>query len=368
MGKYDHLFFTIPPEYHSWEGYASPRAGFGGEAEMPGAKMYMGFSVSTKEGVMEIPHIHHGIDEYLVFTGADLADFFGSFDAEAEVWIGDNPNKLEKVTITEPTVIRVPPNLWHCPIHFKRVGKPVCFIPLYLDGHWSKINRQPGPDGRDMFIYDGAGIRRCVMDPDKLCTYCGKCFSQAVRERQEQARKEPEDPLRTFREMEKNPRTGAFDQYVYPIKPEASPLGEAFVSPRGRYPGHLAEPEAHVTFSYDVVKAPCSLWDEPHMHHAAEEYLFFTGYDLMDPFASFDAEIEVMIGPDPDHLESHILTAPTVIRIPPNVWHGPVRFRRVGKPVNFLPFYYDGYEARITRERAEDGTWRYRFTGEGLPE
>ena len=55
MGKYDHLFFTIPPEYHSWEGYASPRAGFGGEAEMPGAKMYMGFSVSTKEGVMEVP-------------------------------------------------------------------------------------------------------------------------------------------------------------------------------------------------------------------------------------------------------------------------------------------------------------------------
>ncbi len=206
------------------------------------------------------------------------------------------------------------------------------------------------------------------MDPDKLCTYCGKCFSQAAREKQEQARKEPEDPLRAFREMEKNPRTGAFDKYVYPIPPEVNPLGDAFVSPLGRYPGHLAEPEAHVTFSYEVVKAPCSLWDEPHMHHAAEEYLFFTGYDLMDPFASFDAEIEVMIGPDPDHLESHILTAPTVIRIPRNVWHGPVCFRRVGKPVNFLPFYYDGYEARITRERAEDGSWRYRFTGEGLPE
>lgn len=368
MGRYDKLFLTIFKEYHSWDGYASPRAGFSGTDEMPDAKMYMGYSVSTKEGVMEVPHIHHGIDEYLVFTGADMTDFFGSFDAEVEVWIGDNPNRLEKVVITEPTVIRVPPNLWHCPINFKRVGKPVCFIPLYLDGHWSKINRQPGLNGRDVFIYDGAGIRRCVMDPDKLCTYCGKCFSQSAREREKVPEAKKIDPLQAYREMEKNPRTGAFDRYVYTMQPEDSPLGGAFISPRGIYPGHKADPDAHVTFSYDVVKEPCSVYDEPHMHHAVEEYFFFTGCDFVDPFSSFDAEIEVMIGSDPDHMESHVFTEPTIVRITPNVWHGPVRFRRVGKPVNFMPYYYDGYRGDIVRETAEDGTRRFVFKGDGLPQ
>ena len=180
MGQFDHLFLTIPPEYHSWDGYASPRAGFSGASEMPGAKMYMGFSVSTKEGVMEIPHIHHGIDEYLVFTGADMTDFFGSFDAEVEVWIGDNPNKLEKVTITEPTVIRVPPNLWHCPINFKRVGKPVNFIPMYPDGCWSKISREFREDGTPLYVYEGVGLARCRLNSEKICTYCGKCFSMMM--------------------------------------------------------------------------------------------------------------------------------------------------------------------------------------------
>ena len=55
-------------------------------------------------------------------------------------------------------------------------------------------------------------------------------------------------------------------------------------------------------------------------------------------------------------------------RIPPNVWHGPIRFIRVNKPVSFIPYYYDGYSARIIRERKEDGAYRYIYSGEGLPE
>jgi len=364
MNDLSKLVYAIPPEYHHWDGYASPRAGYDGSSIHPGSHLNMGYSVSTKEGVMELPHMHHAVDEYLVFTGANMTDFYGSFDAEVEVWLGDDPLRMEKITITAPSVIRIPPNVWHCPIYFKRVGKPVCFIPLYLDGCWSKIEREPGPDGRDRFVYDGAGIRRCVKDRSRLCSYCGACFSEDAKS----AAVTQDDFLAPYRMMEKNPRTGSFDHLVYTMKPEQHPLGDFFVSPRGSYPGILADPEARVSFAWDVVQKPCQMFDVPHMHHCADQYLFFLGYDFMDPFASFDAEIEVKLGYDPNHLQTFLLTRPTVIRIPPNVWHGPFQFRHVGKPVNFMPFYLDGCQSYITRELDDSGHFRYLYRGTGLPE
>ena len=89
---------------------------------------------------------------------------------------------MEKFVITEPTVIRVPPHIWHCPINFKRIGKPVAFLPVYPDGDWSKIIRQKDENGNDEYIYEAASLRKCVYDPEKICVYCGKCFSEKAAE------------------------------------------------------------------------------------------------------------------------------------------------------------------------------------------
>lgn len=365
MGRFDGLFYTIPVEHHNWDGYASPRAGFPGNDAMPRTHMYMGFSVAVKEGTMEVPHIHHAVDEYLVFTGADLVNFFDSFDAEVEVWLGEDPLNMEKITITKPTVIRVPPNLWHCPIRFKRVGKPVCFIPLYLDGDWSKITRIVDDGGMEAFQYEGAGLRRCVKDRSKKCVYCGRCFSEAAREQEE--RGAADDYIKPFYEMEntRNP-TGLFNRFVYTMEPEYHEWGETFANPRAGYPGIQVDEEARVYFGYDIILKPCPM-DEPHIHHAVEEYLIFTGADLMDPFRSFDAEITLMVGDDPDHMEEHVITEPTLVRIPPHVWHCPIEFKRVGKPVNFMPIYPDGRWSKISRQIIrDDGTPTYVYEAVGL--
>ncbi len=366
MGKFDKIIYTIPPEYHNWDGYASPRAGFRGNM-VPGverARANFGFSVSTKEGYMEIPHMHHAIDEYLVFTGADLVNFFESFDAEIEVWLGEDPLNMEKITITKPTIIRVPPNMWHCPINFKRLGKPVCFIPLYMDGDWSKVELRMTPDGREEYIYAGGGLRRCVKDRSKACTYCGSCFSEAAAEMAEEG--STDDFLKPYYEMEKNNvRTGKYDKLVYTIEPEYHQWGDTFTNPRGGYPGVKVDPEARVYFGYDIMLKPGPM-DDPHMHHAVEEYLVFTGADLMDPFASFDAEISIMLGEDPDHMEEYTFTEPTIFRIPPNFWHCPINFKRIGKPVNFMPIYLDGCWTKIGREFIKDDkTPTYVFEGVG---
>ena len=79
--------------------------------------------------------------------------------------------------LPQPTVIRVPPNLWHCPINFKRVDKPVAFFPVYPDGDWSKVVRQKNEAGEYEYLFEAASLRRCVYDHEKICNYCGRCLS-----------------------------------------------------------------------------------------------------------------------------------------------------------------------------------------------
>lgn len=362
MGKYDHLIYTIPKDYHNWDGYASPRCGFPGKRVMPNTKINFGFSVATKSEYMEEPHTHSAVDEYLVFTGADLTDMFGSFDAEVEVWLGDDPECMEKITITGPTVIRVPPFLWHCPINFKRVDKPVCFIPMYLDGAWTKILKSVDQNGRELFTFDGEGIRHCIYDKNKLCEYCGKCFAEAAKE----APVEASDYLKPFYEMDEKQHTGKYDKYVCTLEPDYHKFGDWLGNPRGGYPGIQVDPEANLYYGYDIILKPTPM-DDPHIHHAVEEYLMFTGCDLTNPFDSWDAEVTIMLGDDPDHMEEYVMTSPTVIRIPPNFWHCPINFKRVTKPVNFMPIYPDGCWSRITRQfLKEDGSPTFVYDGVGV--
>ena len=366
MGKYDELVFTIPQEFHSWYGFASPRGFFRGTTMMQKAKLYMDFTSITKELVMEVPHTHHAVDEYLVFTGADFNNFF-EFDAEVDVWLGEDPERMELFTLTQPTIIRVPPKLYHCPINFRRISKPILFSAVYLDGDWSKINRKVNAEGREEFTYDGAGIRRCVYDRSKECIYCGKCFSKAMKEFAEKAKKEDSPQtnlLDKFYEMSKLPRTGKYDKYVYPYKPEYH-NDDRFLSPRAGFRGVSEMEESRLYYLLDIVQKECTV-GELHMHHSVEEYLIFTGADITN-FFDFDAEIEIQLGEDPDNMETYTITEPTLIRVLPNMWHGPVKFKRVGAPINFMPFYPSGNYGKIVQEIKADGTKTYTYKGTDLP-
>ena len=50
------------------------------------------------------------------------------------------------------------------------------------------------------------------------------------------------------------------------------------------------------------------------------------------------------------HLEMYTITKPTVIRVPAGMWHGPVQFKRIGAPINFMPFYPSGEYGKVVRE------------------
>jgi len=90
--------------------------------------------------------------------------------------------------------------------------------------------------------------------------------------------------------------------------------------------------------------------EDSHIHQGVEEYIYFMGADPMNIF-DFDAEIEFFFGDDPDHLESKIITKPTVVRIPANTWHCPILFRNVKKPLIFQAAFLSGTWGTINKSK-----------------
>jgi mannose-6-phosphate isomerase-like protein (cupin superfamily) len=76
----------------------------------------------------EIPHAHPAFDEFLVFLGGNLENMF-DFDADIDIAMG---REREICNIDKSTIIYIPKGLFHCPINFKRIGKPVLFQPIPL--------------------------------------------------------------------------------------------------------------------------------------------------------------------------------------------------------------------------------------------
>ncbi len=87
------------------------------------------------------PHAHD-YDQFLCFLGSNNNNLF-EFDAEIEIVLGEEG---ETNVINTTSILYVPKGLMHCPLIFKRIGKPVlfvhlCFSPTYtrsagtMDGH-----------------------------------------------------------------------------------------------------------------------------------------------------------------------------------------------------------------------------------------
>jgi hypothetical protein len=77
--------------------------------------------------LVDEPHIHD-FDEFLCFLGSDPLHP-KDFGAEIELSMGQEG---EKHIIDAASVICIPRGLIHCPVLFKKVGKPVLFCNVYL--------------------------------------------------------------------------------------------------------------------------------------------------------------------------------------------------------------------------------------------
>ena len=137
--KYGGLVYSFVPEVNNWGSFLPPtQLYFRGEKNIPGATFFAPFRPYMAPVFLDkVPH-YHVVEEYLTFVGADIVNAYESFDAEIEFWIGEDVHNMEKYIINTPTIIRVPAGMWHCPLDFKRVDKPVFFQPALMSGvFWS---------------------------------------------------------------------------------------------------------------------------------------------------------------------------------------------------------------------------------------
>jgi len=139
---YDHLFCTQLKENSNISDVVpGPQAYFRGESVLPGAGMNMGWQMITKPYTMELESHHHDVDEYFILLGATLPDLVGSFDAEIELFIGQ---EYEKHTITQATVLYIPRGLEHNPLDFKRVTKPIMWSALHMAPYFNAVYQTMG--------------------------------------------------------------------------------------------------------------------------------------------------------------------------------------------------------------------------------
>ena len=58
------------------------------------------------------------------------------FDAEIEIVLGE---EMEVQTITSTSVVTIPAGLLHCPLRFKRLGKPVIFLEIAFEHSYQRV-------------------------------------------------------------------------------------------------------------------------------------------------------------------------------------------------------------------------------------
>jgi len=128
------------------------------------------------------------------------------------------------------------------------------------------------------------------------------------------------------------PLGNRYSKYLFTgLKDTLSALIPAFGEPAPYFRGAWQIPGASINIGWQVVTQPNFMEKEGH-HHLCDEYFCFFGAQMSDIWSSFDAEVELCLGPDG---EIHLITEPTFVFIPKGLHHNPCNFKVVNKPLLF---------------------------------
>lgn len=155
-----------------------------------------------------------------------------------------------------------------------------------------------------------------------------------------------------------------YDYLKWEMFPEEAHWGDWCAKPQAYFRGESSLPGAEYHVGFQVYNKSMDV-EVPHFHHHAEEYLVFVGPNFPDVF-DFDADIDLEIGNDPDHMETLHFDKPAIVRIPPNTWHCPIHMH-LRKPVLFQSVFLDGVWHKITRgdKQPEGSMYSYEYIYEG---
>lgn len=148
---------------------------------------------------------------------------------------------------------------------------------------------------------------------------------------------------------------GQYDWLFFQFPKEPTHMGGMLPPVQAYFRGERSVTGSQVYLPYRAYLQAGVVDREPHFHRD-EEYLAFVGHDLRDAFESFDAEIVLYLGESLEDMERIVVDKPTMIRVPPFYWHGPIEITRLGKPLFFQPVLLNSRYYAIRRRH--DGAGR----------
>ncbi|MBR6950515.1 MAG: hypothetical protein IKH56_02145 [Oscillospiraceae bacterium] len=151
-----------------------PQAYFRGASQIPGSEFNQSYQIFVKPFFLDRAQHRHVKDEFLVFLGASFPNVF-DFDARIEFTIGKD-EEAETFVIDKPTIVRVPAGVYHCPLNFKEIRKPVFFLATLFTPMFGGIYDMPDGTTRELY-YNGPV--QCKYNKNKKCDSCGKCLQES---------------------------------------------------------------------------------------------------------------------------------------------------------------------------------------------
>ena len=368
--KYEGMIHYFTPEETDFGPWShSPQPFLHGERDIPGGNLTAGFQIIQAPVTLEDEPILHREEETMFFLGAELPDVFASWDAEIHFYMGPALDRLEKIVITEPTAVRVPKNYWHGPLKFVRVDKPVLFQAALFSGQPGYIKKVRTADGELLEFIEGEAHRRphegerpgaawSAVNEDGVERYTDKgAYDDAKAPDWEKCVRLPgytpiyySDATTLLRPKPELSRDIA--KSVLAMPKEVTDWGSWMPNPKTYLRGQTYMEDCQYHIGWQIFTEACNM-EEAHFHQGKDEYLFFMGANPMNMF-DFEAEIDITIGDDPDHMETYHINRPCVIRFPANVWHCPILFRKMRKPLLFQAAFQDGVWGTITRSEAPE--------------
>jgi hypothetical protein len=96
---------------------------------------------------------------------------------------------------------------------------------------------------------------------------------------------------------------------------------------------------------WQTVKVPFTMASEPHKHDFPQ-YLTFSSLDA-DDMIDLGGIIEITLSEDGKTMEKHSITKATTIYIPAGLYHNPLVFKTVTKPILMMDLYFSNkYERK----------------------
>jgi hypothetical protein len=223
--------------------------------------------------VVRKPYMFHETTHKHLFT--EYFFFFGSnpvdmqeFEAEVEFFFGA---EKEKQVIASPTIVVAAPGVYHAPLNYAKVGKPFYCLEAFMTSQYSGVDL--GEDLAEIAVPEPSYSRYFTRNAVRVNQWGGEGMG-----------------------------LGMVPEFLIPVG-------------------------AGINLGMTVVRKPYMFHETTNKHNFTEFFLFF-GSNPMD-MKEFEAEVEFSMGAE---REKHVINRPTVVVVPPGVYHAPLNYAKVGKP------------------------------------